>query len=43
MNFEIGIIPEDRPRGWGVNIDGVEEYEVGRIEITSKFGTLTYG
>lgn len=42
MFFQIGTIPEGHKRGWKVLIDGKEQ-KVGRIEISSKFGTLTYG
>jgi len=42
MAFEIVAIPEDKGRGWTVLINGKEQ-QVGKIEITSKFGTLSYG
>lgn len=40
--FEMGQIPEGKGRGWTVLVDG-EERRVGKVEITSRFGTLTYG
>lgn len=42
MTFQMRNIPKDHKRGWTVLIDG-EERSVGKLEITSKFGTLTYG
>lgn len=42
MAFEIRRIPEDKGRGWTVLVDG-EERKVGKVEISSKFGTLSYG
>lgn len=42
MAFEMGQIPDDKGRGWTVLVDG-EERKVSNIEISSKFGTLTYG
>ena len=40
--FEMGQIPKDKGRGWTVLIDG-EEQKTGKVEISSKFGTLIYG
>ena len=42
MTFMMGQIPKDKGRGWTVLLDG-EEVQVGKIDISSKFGTLTYG
>jgi ADP-ribose pyrophosphatase YjhB (NUDIX family) len=42
MSFEMKAIPVDKKSGWAVKIDG-ETKHVGLIEISSKFGTLTYG
>lgn len=41
MAFEMGKM-EEKGRGWRVFIDG-KECKVGIIEISSKFGMLTYG
>lgn len=42
MAFEMVQIPEGKGRGWTVFINGKEQ-QVGKVEITSKFGALTYG
>lgn len=42
MAFEMVPVPKEKGRGWTVLVDGREE-QVGKIEISSKFGTLTYG
>jgi len=40
--FIMNPIPADKKRGWTVLVDG-EEVQVGKVELLSKFGTLTYG
>lgn len=42
MAFEMGQIPGNTERGWTVHIDD-KRWKVGRIEIESRFGVLTYG
>lgn len=42
MAFEMSQIPKDKVRGWSVLVDG-EGVQAGKVEISSKFGTLTYG
>ncbi len=42
MSFVMSDIPEKKERGWTVLIDSVEA-KVGKIELVSKFGRLTYG
>lgn len=42
FKFEVKDIPMGRERGWKVLING-EEHRVKKVEITSKYGTLTYG
>jgi len=40
--FEMRPIPEEKGRGWVVKIDGVRQM-VSSVELSSKFGTLSYG
>lgn len=42
LNEIIGSIPADKKTGWTVLIDG-QPQQVEKIEISSKFGTFTYG
>ena len=41
--FDMKPIPKDNARGWTVTIDGEERSGIGLIELSSRFGTLTYG
>lgn len=43
MAFNLSQIPQDKGRGWTVLVDGEERLLVGKVEINSKFGSLTYG
>ena len=40
--FTVKSVPRGANRGWKVKIDGVPQ-EVGKVEIASRFGVLTYG
>lgn len=42
MSFSMSGVPKEKAPGWEVKIDG-EVRRVGLIEVTSKFGALTYG
>lgn len=42
MDFEIKDIPEGHKCGWSVMVDG-EQVDVRKVEITSRYGILTYG
>lgn len=42
MSFDMKGVPSEKVPGWEVKIDG-EVRRVGLVEVSSKFGTLTYG
>ncbi|MDO8590550.1 MAG: NUDIX hydrolase, partial [bacterium] len=40
--MKVTAIPADKKRGWAVSVNG-EESDIKIFEISSRFGTLTYG